>query len=249
MTSLGHKSRKSRFQTKSLNEFKLNFMKNQMIWVIKTPSLRTVPSMPRIRLSLVFIFVISNISFMIAQQTVSGTVSDPDGVPLPGASVVEKGTTNGTQSNFDGNFTLEVIGQNSVLVVSYVGYAAKEIIVGAQTQFSVTLEIDAAALDDVVVVGYGTQKRANVSGAVSSIMGEDVNEVVTGNASSALVGKATGVRVEVNGGAPGAGTNVIIRGTGSLSNQDPLYVIDGVFSDNMDFLNPSDIFLLYTSPS
>ncbi len=176
-----------------------------------------------------------------AQQTVSGTVVDVEGVPLPGASIVEKGTTNGAQSDFDGNFTLEVANQNAVLVVSYVGYATKEVSVVNQTQISITLEEDAAALDEVVVVGYGTQKKANVSGSVSSIKGEDINEVVTGNASQALVGKATGVRVEVNGGAPGAGTNIIIRGTGSLSNQDPLYVIDGVFSDNMDFLNPSDI--------
>lgn len=175
------------------------------------------------------------------QQLVSGTIVDAEGIPLPGASIVEKGTTNGAQSDFDGNFTLEVTDQNAVLVVSYVGYATKEVNVGNQTQFSITLEEDAAALDEVVVVGYGTQKRANVSGSVSSIKGEDINEVVTGNASQALVGKATGVRVEVNGGAPGAGTNIIIRGTGSLSNQDPLYVIDGVFSDNMDFLNPSDI--------
>jgi len=183
----------------------------------------------------------ATISIALVQQSVSGSVTDMDGVPLPGASIIEKGTTNGAQSDFDGNFTLDVADQNAVLVVSYVGYATKEVSVSNQTQLSITLEEDAAALDEVVVVGYGTQKRANVSGAVSSIKGDDVNQVVTGNASQALVGKATGVRVEVNGGAPGAGTNIIIRGTGSLSNQDPLYVIDGVFSDNMDFLNPSDI--------
>ncbi len=216
-------------------------MKNQANGAIKMSFLCTLQSIPRIRLCLLLIFGIGNIGFVMAQQTVNGTIADTEGIPLPGASIVEKGTTNGAQSDFDGNFTLEVAGQNAVLVVSYVGYATKEVSVGNQTQISISLEEDAAALDEVVVVGYGTQKRANVSGAVSSIKGEDINEVVTGNASQALVGKATGVRVEVNGGAPGAGTNIIIRGTGSLSNQDPLYVIDGVFSDNMDFLNPSDI--------
>lgn len=177
----------------------------------------------------------------IQDQTITGTVVDSGGQPLPGANILEKGTTNGTQTDFDGNFSLAISDLNAVLVVSYIGFATKEVPVDGQTNLAITLEESAAGLDEVVVVGYGTQKKGNVSGAVSSIKGEQVSDVVTGNATQALVGKATGVRVEVNGGAPGAGSNIIIRGTGSLSNQDPLYVIDGVFSDNMDFLNPSDI--------
>ena len=177
----------------------------------------------------------------IDQHSVSGTISDADGNPLPGANIVEKGTTNGVTADFDGNFTLDVANENATLVVSYIGFASKEVALNGQTSISVSLEESAAGLDEVVLIGYGTQKKSDVSGSVSSIKAEDINNVVTGNATQALVGRAPGVRVEVNGGSPGAGTNIIIRGTGSLSNQDPLYVIDGVFSDNMNFLNPSDV--------
>lgn len=183
----------------------------------------------------------TTVMYLVQEQTITGKVVDNANQPLPGANIVEKGTTNGTQTDFDGNFSLTVSDLNAVLEVSYIGFAAKEVPVNGQTSLAIALEESASGLDEVVVVGYGTQKKGNVSGAVSSIKGDAVNNVVTGNATQALVGKATGVRVEVNGGAPGAGSNIIIRGTGSLSNQDPLYVIDGVFSDNMDFLNPSDI--------
>jgi len=181
------------------------------------------------------------IAYSKQENTITGTVLDSENRPLAGANIVEKGTTNGTQTDFDGNFSLEVSDLNAALEVSYIGFATKEVPIDGVTSITIVLEESAAGLDEVVVVGYGTQKKGNVSGAVSSIKGDAVNNVVTGNATQALVGKATGVRVEVNGGAPGAGSNIIIRGTGSLSNQDPLYVIDGVFSDNMDFLNPSDI--------
>ncbi len=184
---------------------------------------------------------VSKMDHLFQEQTITGTVTDVDNAPLIGASIIEKGTTNGVQTDFDGNFTINVSDPNAVLIISYIGFATKTVSVASTTDFNIVLEPSAASLDEVVVVGYGTQKRGNVSGAVSSIKGKDVNSAVTGNAAQALVGKATGVRVEINGGAPGAGANIIIRGTGSLSNQNPLYVIDGVFSDNMDFLNPSDI--------
>ncbi len=175
------------------------------------------------------------------EKTVTGKILDESGEPLFGANILEKGTNNGAQSDFDGNFSITVSGDDAILVIYYVGYATQEITVGTQTNFTVQLEVSAASLDEVVVVGYGTQKKRNVAGSISTIDGESVNTVVTGNPTQALVGKATGVRVETNGGAPGAGATVIIRGTGSLSNQDPLYVVDGVFSDNINFLNPSDI--------
>lgn len=183
----------------------------------------------------------SKLSLKDDQQAVSGTVTDAEGSPLPGASVIEKGTANGTQTDFDGNFTLEVSDSNATLVVTYVGFTPQEVALNGQTSIRVSLQEDAAQLDEVVVIGYGTQKKRNVAGSISSIDGESVNTVVTGNPTQALVGKATGVRVETNGGAPGAAASVIIRGTGSLSNQDPLYVVDGVFTDNINFLNPADI--------
>ncbi|MFK5973995.1 MAG: TonB-dependent receptor [Flavobacteriaceae bacterium] len=175
------------------------------------------------------------------QQTVTGQVIDENNQPLPGANVLEKGTTNGTQSDFDGNFSITLKGENAILEVSYIGYTNKEIVVEDQTKFTIILEPSTAGLDEVIVIGYGTQKKRNVAGSISSIDGDAINNVVTGNVTQALAGKATGVRVETNGGSPGASASVIIRGTGSLSNQNPLYVIDGVFSDNIDFLNPSDI--------
>ncbi|MEO9512229.1 MAG: TonB-dependent receptor [Flavobacteriaceae bacterium] len=175
------------------------------------------------------------------QLTITGLVADKDGVPLLGASIVEKGTTNGTQTDFDGNFELEVSDPNVTLVVSFIGFATKEIALNGQTEFTITLDASAAGLDEVIIVGYGTQKKRNVAGSISSIDGDAINNAVTGNPTQALVGQATGVRVETSGGAPGAAANVIIRGTGSLSNQNPLYVVDGVFSDDINFLNPSDI--------
>ena len=175
------------------------------------------------------------------QQVVSGKIIDENGQPLPGASIIEKGTLNGTQSDFDGNFSLSTSNLDVTLVVSYVGFASQEVAVGGRTSINVTLVESASGLDEVVVVGYGTQRRSDVSGSVSSIAAEDINQVVTGNATQALMGRAPGVRVDINGGSPGAAANIIIRGTGSLSNQNPLFVIDGVFSDNMNFLNPNDI--------
>ncbi len=178
---------------------------------------------------------------LITQQTITGTVFDQNNIPLAGANILEKGTTNGTQTDFDGNFSIVVANTEAILQVSYIGFLSKEIPLNGQTTTTITLQEDVAGLDEVVVVGYGTQKKRNVAGSISSIDGDAINSVVTGNATQALSGRATGVRVETNGRSPGASASVIIRGTGSLSNQNPLYVVDGVFSDNIDFLNPGDI--------
>jgi len=179
--------------------------------------------------------------YFMQDETITGTVVDSNNQPLGGANILEKGTTNGTQTDFDGNFSLSVADLNSVLEISFIGFATKDVSINGQTNLTITMEESASGLDEVVVVGYGTQKKRNVAGSISSIDADAVNGVVTGNATQALAGRATGVRVETSGGAPGASANVIIRGTGSLSNQDPLYVIDGVFSNSIDFLNPSDI--------
>jgi TonB-linked SusC/RagA family outer membrane protein len=174
-------------------------------------------------------------------QDITGNVKDTEGNPLIGATVSVKGTSLGTVTDFDGNFSLSIPSDAQTLMISYIGYESQEVTIANQTVFNIVLRLNTAALEEVIVVGYGTQKKSDVSGSISSIKGEDINRVVTGNATQALMGKASGVRVEINGGAPGAGSNVIIRGTGSLSNQDPLYVIDGIFSNDMSFLNPSDI--------
>jgi len=172
---------------------------------------------------------------------VTGVVKDETGEPLPGVNVLLKGTTTGVVTDVNGSFTLSVPDDNAVLSFSFIGYLPVDIVVGNQTVINVSLVPDLTSLEEVVIVGYGTERKQKVTSAISTISGERIDNVVTGNATQALIGKAPGVRVEVNGGAPGASANVIIRGTGSLSNQNPLYVIDGVFSDDMSFLNPADI--------
>lgn len=175
------------------------------------------------------------------EKEISGKVTDENGAELPGVNVLVKGTDIGTITDVNGNFSLKAPDDASVLVFSYVGYITEEVEIEGRSVVNLSLTPDLSTLSEVVIVGYGTQRKQELTGAVSSIKGEQVSSAVTGNPTQALIGRATGVRVEINGGAPGAGANVIIRGTGSLSNQDPLYVIDGVFSDNMNFINPSDI--------
>ena len=177
----------------------------------------------------------------VALAEVSGKVTDSEtGDALPGVNIVIKGTTTGTVTKSDGSYSLDAPG-DATLAFSFIGYKTIEVAIGNRSVIDIGLAPDVGQLEQIVVVGYGTQRKRELAGSVSSIDAEEVNKVVTGNVTQALIGKAPGVRVEVNGGAPGAGANVIIRGTGSLSNQDPLYVIDGVFADNINFLNPSDI--------
>ncbi|WP_149273465.1 SusC/RagA family TonB-linked outer membrane protein [Pareuzebyella sediminis] len=186
-----------------------------------------------------------------AQTTVTGTVTDIQNIPLPGATVVEKGTTNGATTDFDGNFSLQVDNTNVVLVVSYLGYATKEVSLAGETNITVQLAEDATQLEDVVVVGYGTQKKSDVTGSIASVDSEDFNQGVVTNPGQLLQGKVSGVNITNVSGEPGASQNVIIRGVGSLrSGTAPLYVIDGfVISNNdigmgtnpLNFINPQDI--------
>ncbi|WP_036381551.1 TonB-dependent receptor [Muricauda sp. MAR_2010_75] len=184
------------------------------------------------------------------QQTVTGIVVDETGAPLPGASVLEKGTSNGTTTDFDGNFEIEVAA-NATIQISYIGYTTKEVSVNGQSRIEIQLDADATQLEDVVVVGYGTQKRSDITGAIASVKSEDFNKGVVTNPGELLQGKMAGVNIAANSGEPGASQNVIIRGIGSLrSGTQPLYVVDGFLLDNssngvatnpLNFLNPSDI--------
>lgn len=186
-----------------------------------------------------------------AQTTVTGTVTDKQNSPLPGASVVEKGTVNGTTTDFDGNFTIEVGDINGVLEISYLGYTTSDIPLNGQTNINAQLDEDATQLDDVVVVGYGTQKKSDVTGSIASIKSEDFNQGVVTNPGQLLQGKLAGVNVTSVSGEPGAAQNIIIRGVGSLrSGTTPLFVIDGFVIDNsstglasnpLNFINPQDI--------
>jgi len=172
---------------------------------------------------------------------VSGQILDNNGTPLPGANILEKGTSNGTQTDFDGNFTLTTSSGDAILVVSYIGFTSKEVPLNGQTNVTVTIEESAAALDEVVVIGYGTQTREEVTGAMSSVKAEDIVTQGSSTVEKALQGRVPGVQVESSGGNPGSGVRILIRGTGSLGNNNPLYIVDGVQVDNINNLNPTDI--------
>ena len=170
-------------------------------------------------------------------KKITGTILDATGIPVIGANVMIKGTTNGTITDMDGNFTLEV-DKDAILVVSYIGFANQEIKVGNQTNLSITMKEDAEALDELVVVGYGTTSVKKMVSAVTSVKGEKLQDLPFANVSSTLQGRASGVIVQNQGGEPGNVPKVSIRGGG-----DPVYVIDGVISEAWDFqmLNPNDI--------
>lgn len=172
-------------------------------------------------------------------QRVSGTVSDYQG-PLPGANIVVKGTSNGASTDFDGKFALDNVASDAVLVISSMGYITQEIEVDGQ-EINVILMEDTEALEEVVVVGYGVQKKALVTGASVNVAGEDIAALNTGTAMEALQGVAAGVSITRNSGAPGAGTRVTIRGLGTIGNSNPLFIVDGVAVGDIDYLNSSDI--------
>lgn len=173
---------------------------------------------------------------------VSGTVTDGEGEPLIGASVVEKGSSgNGAVTDLDGHFSINVP-SNATLKFSYIGYIAQEIAVNGKTTIDVVLTEDTNTLDEVVVIGYGTQNRSKMSSSVATISSKDVVKQTTQNVASALQGRAAGVDVVQQGGIAGADVNIVVRGAASLTATEPLYVIDGVFSNNgLTTLNPADI--------
>mgnify|MGYP003625266434 CR=1 FL=1 len=173
-------------------------------------------------------------------QEVSGTVSDANG-PLPGASVVEKGTTNGTQTDFDGNFTINV-GENATLVISYVGFSTTEIEVNGQTSINVTLAEDAQALDEVVIVGYGSSTKKEITSAVAVVDEEAFNKGTVNDASQLLQGKVAGLSIYNKGGNPNEDAVIRLRGISTVgANSEPLVVIDGVVGASLNNVDPNDI--------
>ncbi|QCX02304.1 TonB-dependent receptor [Aggregatimonas sangjinii] len=176
------------------------------------------------------------------QSTVTGTVTDESGTPLAGANVLVKGTTNGTQTDFDGNYAIEA-DSDATLIFSYIGFASLEVAVNGQSTVDVTMTEDAAALDEVVVTGYSTQTRGDITGSVASVDITEATKAPIVNAAEALQGRVSGVTV-VNNGNPGAAPNINIRGFGTSNNTNPLYIIDGVQTDNpsvLNSINPNDI--------
>ena len=191
----------------------------------------------------IFLFIgfIAVLNVSAQKNVVTGTVVDAKNEPLIGVSVKIKGTTNGTMTNFDGKFSIDA-SATDVLVISYVGTTTQEILVGSSKNINVTLQDDSKVLDEVVVVGYGTVKRKDVTTAVSSVSAKDFDTRPIVSAGQALQGKAAGVQVIQPNGAPGGETVIRVRGTTSLNgSSEPLYVVDGVPVDNMSFLSPNDI--------
>ena len=174
-----------------------------------------------------------------ATKKITGTVVDAQG-PVIGASVMEKGTTNGTVTDFDGNFTLNV-NPGATIVISYIGYETQEIKVGNQSNINITLSEDDAVLEEVVVVGYGTMKKKLVTGATVQVKGEEIAKLNTTNALEAMQSSTPGVQITQQSSQPGKGYKVYIRGVGTTGNSQPLYVIDGVAGGSLDGINPNDI--------
>jgi hypothetical protein len=184
--------------------------------------------MQPIRLLLVALFlVVGQVAHAQNQVQVQGTILDSTGEPLPGVNVVIKGTTSGTVSDLDGKYSLNTP-SDAVLIFSFVGFMSQEIPVNNQTEINVTLADDTADLDEFIVVGYGLQRKSDLTGSISSLKSEEINRLPVSDVSQSLQGRVSGVQVTSNSGAPGAGTTIRIRGVGTLNNSNPLFVVDGM---------------------
>ncbi|MCR4959411.1 MAG: SusC/RagA family TonB-linked outer membrane protein, partial [Prevotella sp.] len=176
----------------------------------------------------------------LAQSLVRGTVNDEGGEPIIGATVKVLGSNEGAITDFNGNFSVKAA-SNATLSISYVGYATQEVSVGGRSNIAITLVEDANTLDDVVVIGYGTQKKKLVTGATVQVKGEEIAKLNTTNALEAMQSSTPGVQITSASTQPGKGYKVYIRGIGTIGDSQPLYVIDGVAGGNLDGINPNDI--------
>lgn len=184
-----------------------------------------------------------SINTIIEQKfSVNGTIKDGNGVPLPGANIIEKDTSNGTQTDFDGNFSINVSDGNAILVISYIGYVTQEVAVGNQSSVNIVMAEDSATLDEVVVVGYGTQRAKDVTGSVVQVTSKDFVKGANTNALQLLDGKASGVQISQASSAPGGRVDIKVRGVSSINGGNGiLVVVDGVPNGNVDALGPDDI--------
>ena len=187
------------------------------------------------------LFAFSGFQDANAQKNVSGTVADESGLPIPGANVIVKGTQKGSVTDFDGNFSISVL-PSDVLIISYLGYVTQNINVGNQSTFKIILAQDAAQLDEVVVIGYGTQRKSDLTGAVSSVSASTIAEQPSLRIEESIQGKVAGVQIQRTSGSPDGALRVRIRGTNSLEGDNsPLYVVDGFLGADMSSINVNDI--------
>lgn len=173
------------------------------------------------------------------QSTITGTVTDDAGAPLPGANVIVQGTTNGTQTDFDGNYTIEAA-SDATLIFSYLGFQTKQVAVDGQSTINTRMAEDAAALDEVIVTGYATESKRETTAAVSIVKAEDLAAIPSSNIEQQLQGRVAGVTVLTNGQV-GSSSQIRVRGFGAFGGNEPLYVVDGVPVGSVDFINPGDV--------
>lgn len=192
------------------------------------------------KLLFLFFFLLT-VTCLFAQQkiVVTGKVTDKTNQGLPGVTVIDKGTSNGTVTNFDGNYSLEAT-SNSTLIFSFVGMKSQEIPVGGRSSIAVSMVEDQIGIEEVVAIGYGVQRKSDITGAVASVKSAELLKINTANAMDAIQGKVSGVMVEASG-APGSAPVINIRGIGTTNNSSPLYVVDGMLLSDISFLNNNDI--------
>lgn len=175
-------------------------------------------------------------------HTVTGVVKDAEsGTPIPGATVIQQGTTIGTTTDIDGNFSLTATSPNANLEISFIGYRTQIIPINGQTSISVSLDFQYTELDEIVVIGYGTQKKRVVTGSIASVSSEEITSTPVLRIEQAMQGRTAGVQVTNMSGQPGEPPTVRIRGAGTTGNSAPLYIVDGMAVGGIDFLNPGDI--------
>ncbi len=215
--------------------------------MISKPNKRTDSFLLRLML-LALIIMIGIMPAYSQTKRLSGTVTTATGDALPGVTVLVQGTTNGTITDLDGRFQIDAP-DNGTLVFSFMGYESQTHPINGRTTFNVSMSEETVGIDEIVVVGYGTMKRSDITGSVVSVGAEDLKKTVVTSADQALQGRAAGVQVTANSGSPGGGISVSIRGVNSLNGNEPLYVIDGVAIDGqtngnssaLSTINPSDI--------
>ncbi len=194
------------------------------------------------RLIIVISMLVFSQSIFAQSLSVTGKVTDGEtGEGIPGATISEQGTSNGTLTNFDGEYSLTVSGPNAVLVFSFIGYQGQTINVDNRTVINVVMQTKVSELDEVVVVGYGTQKKKVVTGAIASVSSEEITSTPIHRIEQAMQGRTAGVQVTNLSGQPGEAPTVRVRGAGTTGNAEPLYIVDGMAVGGIDFLNPGDI--------
>jgi TonB-dependent starch-binding outer membrane protein SusC len=184
--------------------------------------------------------VLTCLTLQAQQRVVTGTIKDDAGTPMPGVSILLKGTTTGTAADGNGNFSIQVA-DTDVLVVSFIGYKTQEVLVGNKTTLDIVITEDLTTLSEVVVIGYGEQKKVLNTGANLQVKGEDIKKLSTTNTLQALQGQTPGVQITSTSGQPGEPLKVIIRGLGTIGSAGPLYVVDGVLTGDISYLNPADV--------